>query len=219
VEKKKLLRLLIAMVALCAPLFAGEDLLVSQKVISQKSLQEANTLIHEANCNAKREETRAAEILQSSNGDNSNTLKNYDWFKELPLVPSPALKHLESEEAELYIFTSLSMPKPLLIRLAMDAKTYRATLVLRGLKHNSYQETALYVQDLIQETSVGFIIDPTLFKKYAVNRVPDFVLSTPSSASYDKVSGNVSLRFALETMAQKGDLKAAANRLLKGTTK
>ncbi len=129
-----------------------------------------------------------------------------------------AKNEVPKSEATLYVFVSLSMPKLALISLSVDAARLGATLVLKGLKDNSYKATAEYLQEMIHKTGGGFLIHPELFKAYAIDKVPTFVLSkTPLNHElhFDKVSGHISVNAALEKIAQAGDLSQdAANILL-----
>lgn len=114
---------------------------------------------------------------------------------------------------EVYVFVSLSMPKPALIALNKEAAQLGAALVLRGLKENSYQKTALYLQEIIAKTGQGFLIHPELFKRYEILHVPSVVLTTNSlgrEAVFDVVGGHVPIRTALLKISEKGELKDEA---------
>lgn len=119
------------------------------------------------------------------------------------LRPGPAL----------LIFISLSMPEPTLQRLVEQAARARATVLIRGLINGSLRDTVARVQALIGNRLVAVQIDPRAFDRYAISRVPSFVLTrdgTPSAAcasgrcapseSYLRTSGDVSLDYALEFM-------------------
>lgn len=115
-----------------------------------------------------------------------------------------------------YIFVSFSIPRKNLESLFSQAKNFGATLVLRGLKNNSYIETTSYLQEIISKNNLGIIVDPSLFIKYDVVSVPTFVLAErekicPSNIScipsnYDKLSGNVTAEFALRKFKKDGDV-------------
>lgn len=112
-----------------------------------------------------------------------------------------------------YVFVSLSMPKPALIALNKEAAQFGATLVLRGLKDNSYQRTVLYLQEMIQKTGQGFVIHPELFKRYGILQVPSVVLTTDTNGAepiFDVVSGHIPIKTALLEINQKGELKDEA---------
>lgn len=113
----------------------------------------------------------------------------------------------------LYVFVSLSMPKPALIALNKEAVRLGAALVLRGLKDNSYQKTALYLKEVIEKTGQGFLIHPELFKRYEIHQVPSVVLTTDTLGSepiFDVVSGHIPIQTALLEIAEKGELKDEA---------
>jgi type-F conjugative transfer system pilin assembly protein TrbC len=116
----------------------------------------------------------------------------------------------------LLIFISFSMPEQALRERVMDAKKAGATLVLRGIIKDSMTETAIALNNLTDKTGVNAIIDPNLYKAFNVKVVPTIVIAkystypcdinnneaTEVSCNYspihDKISGNISLTYALE---------------------
>ena len=130
----------------------------------------------------------------------------------------------------LYMFISLSLHKNTLRSLLESAKRYGGTLVLRGLKDNSWKETLALMLPIMKEYGEGIILDPILFKRFKVKKVPtilvteeerDFLSQDPkalegeaASNVFDKVAGNLSVKYALEMFSRKGDLKAAAQGIL-----
>ena len=111
-------------------------------------------------------------------------------------------------EAKLYIFISISMGKENINSLIESSNN--ASFVLRGLKGNSFRKTSEFVKDL---KDASIIIDPELFKKYDVVAVPCYVLAK-SDGNYDKLSGNVTPKYALDKFAKAGDLAQEAQWLL-----
>jgi conjugal transfer pilus assembly protein TrbC len=81
-----------------------------------------------------------------------------------------------ADEPRLIIFISLSMPEATLARLADHAARARAQLLLRGLSEGSLARTAARIQQLIGARPVAVQIDPRAFDRYAIQRVPSFVL-------------------------------------------
>ncbi len=111
----------------------------------------------------------------------------------------------------LFVFVSLGMPKAALTRIVQQAERAGATLVLRGLVDKSLTATAVAVKDVIGERRVPWMIDPRLFTLYGVKAVPVTVMVEPGAsmqscqdarcngqATFAKVAGDVSLRYALE---------------------
>ncbi|WP_245610785.1 type-F conjugative transfer system pilin assembly protein TrbC [Xenophilus azovorans] len=113
----------------------------------------------------------------------------------------------------LFIFVSLSMPRPALQRLIDQAARARASVILRGLANGSLRDTVAQVQPLIGEQQVAVQIDPQAFDRFAITRVPSFVLvrdgTRPESCAagtcappegFLRTAGDVSLDYALEHM-------------------
>ncbi|WP_068635454.1 type-F conjugative transfer system pilin assembly protein TrbC [Thauera butanivorans] len=113
----------------------------------------------------------------------------------------------------LLVFVSLSIPQPTLQRLIDQAARAQASIVLRGFADGSLRTTVAWVQRLIGDRQVAVQIDPQAFDRYAVTRVPTFVLvrdgarpvpcaggSCAPSEIFLRTSGDVSLDYALEYM-------------------
>lgn len=115
----------------------------------------------------------------------------------------------------LLIFISMAMPPATLQRLVDQAARAQATLILRGLVNGSLRATVLQVQQLIGKQQASVQIDPQAFDRFAVVRVPAFVLvrdgTRPPSCSsgtcappqaFVRTAGDVSLDYALEHMVR-----------------
>ncbi|AEF88714.1 type-F conjugative transfer system pilin assembly protein TrbC [Delftia sp. Cs1-4] len=115
----------------------------------------------------------------------------------------------------LMVFVSLSMPRPTLERLVDQAARARASVILRGLAQGSLRATVAQVQPLIGTRQVSVQIDPQAFDRFAIERVPSFVLvrdgTRPVSCAsgtcappeaFLRTAGDVSLDYALEHMVR-----------------
>lgn len=113
----------------------------------------------------------------------------------------------------LFVFVSLSMPRPALEKLVDQAARARASIILRGFAQGSLRETVSQVQGLIGTRQVAVQIDPNAFDRFSIARVPSFVLvrdgTRPQSCAagtcappegFLRVAGDVSLDYALEHM-------------------
>lgn len=111
----------------------------------------------------------------------------------------------------LLVFVSLAMPRPTLQRLIDQAARARASVILRGLANGSLRQTVAQVQPLIGQRRVAVQIDPQAFDRFAITRVPSFVLlrdgTRPESCAagscappeaFLRTAGDVSLHYALE---------------------
>ena len=137
-----------------------------------------------------------------------------------PIDPAAIAKRYENlrptDEAALFVMVSFSMPPQSIERLAAQANKAGATLVLRGMVDDSLTKTAAVVEGFLKRhPGAQFQIDPTVFKRFAVDQVPTFVLSSQTSESgacagkecnpsnsFVSVSGDVTLDYALEYLAK-----------------
>lgn len=122
------------------------------------------------------------------------------------------IKNEEKPQKEgLFIFVSFSMPKSLLEKLDTLAKKANGKLLIRGLKNNSFKETILHIKSIKKE-GIGIDIDPNAFVAFEIKQVPAFVIS--DGRKFDKLIGNVSVRYALEKFEHHGELKKEAKEYL-----
>jgi conjugal transfer pilus assembly protein TrbC len=115
----------------------------------------------------------------------------------------------------LQIFVTLAMPEASLRALVTQAMRANAVLVLRGAKNGSVQQTIDAVRTFIGTQAVAWQIDPPAFTRYQVTTAPTFVLTKAGAernacgndvciaqGDFAKVSGDVSLDYALEAIAR-----------------
>lgn len=113
----------------------------------------------------------------------------------------------------LFVFVSLSMPEATLARLVDQAARARAAILIRGVAKGSLRETVARLQKLIGQREVAVLIDPQAFDRYAVGRVPTFVLARdggrpascasgtcPPPGDFVSAAGDVSLEYALDQL-------------------
>jgi len=113
----------------------------------------------------------------------------------------------------LFIFVSLTMPRATLQGLVDQAARVKAAIVIRGFANGSLRDTVAQVQGLIGKRQVAIQIDPLAFDRFAIAKVPSFVLvrdgtrpvacasgSCAPADSFLRATGDVSLDYALEHM-------------------
>ena len=134
----------------------------------------------------------------------------------------------ERQFAGLYIFVSTSMPKPLLKSYLQEANKYGGVLVLKGLPQGSFKELTKFVIDLtgnngnLQDIAANIQIDDEAYERFKVVSVPTIVLSVDSEyhpnqtaiLKFDKMVGNVGVKYSLEEFSKSGELKMQASRYL-----
>lgn len=118
----------------------------------------------------------------------------------------------------LVAFASLSMPQDSLRRLIGDVTAAGGVVVFRGFLAGNPARFALAMQQLVaRDQAASVLIDPRLFRAFAVDAVPTWVAVqsdyTPCDSltcvsavpAYDRISGNITTRYALEAIvAAKG---------------
>ena len=116
--------------------------------------------------------------------------------------PQELKQPIETNQANtgstIYIFVSFSMPKEALKTLALETKKHKAVLVIRGLIENSFLKTAMLLKDLGESV----VLDPLLFREYNVVVAPTFI--EVDQAGYQKISGNITLAYALQKFKEEG---------------
>lgn len=138
-----------------------------------------------------------------------------------PRLAAPEHSSPDDNEPSPLLFVSFSMPDDSLRSLLIEAARTDSPLVLRGLVENSMKRTVARLGELLgtgnsDETTAkptpSIAIDPTLFDRFDVDKVPAFVLPLDAIASctpegcaipeHLKVAGDVSLAYALGVMAR-----------------
>ena len=126
---------------------------------------------------------------------------------------------------EILLFTSLSVPPASWRQWARDAARIGAPLVMRGVAEASLRATVKRIGDRLGGHDAGVAIDPRLFRLFGIERVPAVVVvpgGVPACANrgcagdpapaHDRVTGNIGLAAALETIAVEGSVGRAAAR-------
>ncbi len=126
-----------------------------------------------------------------------------------------ALSTKQIKKEERYVFVSLSMPEQGLLEIIRQAKKYDFVPIMRGFKEDSYKKTVIALEEIIKKTEHGVVIDPELFKEFEIKSVPAFVITKPKVPctnnmscglrGHNKLSGNVTVGFALNELLEKGE--------------
>ena len=129
-----------------------------------------------------------------------------------------------TSNTSLRIYVSSSMSMNLLKSYATSAKKYNAILVFQGLPDGSWRK----LSDLVSEISgndnnaIAMQIDDESFKQFNITNVPSFVLAREEDVfaenpkiTFDKVTGSIGIRKALELFKDHGELAdIAQNKLI-----
>jgi len=152
-------------------------------------------------------------------------MDNLKEMMEMPGFDKDLKAEVLKPRPRLQIFVSHSMPISLLKSYAKEATKYNGVLVFRGLPEGSFHRLAKLVSDISGDNAEGIAmqIDDEAFKAFDIKSVPTIVLSKPASifseqlkgGAFDKIGGNVTIKYALEVFAKEGDLKENAREVLK----
>ena len=123
---------------------------------------------------------------------------------------SQSISSTQDTKLEKYVFISLAMPEQGLMDLLKQSKKEGFIPVLRGFKQGSYKETAYALNQIITKTGYGVIIDPELYKEFAIKVVPTYVVTHEAKVCQasqscmprkaNKLSGNVTPEFAMQKL-------------------
>lgn len=144
-----------------------------------------------------------------------------------------------TKDPAFYVFVSFSQDPEYLKRLFLDVSKAGGQLVIRGFVNGSQLDTikamaavqgvdlAALTEDGPKPHIDGMILDPTAFQRFGITQVPTFVVAekTPPCLDtdcsdipppFDKLSGQVSVEYALRTLAEQGtEAKAIARAALR----
>ena len=136
-------------------------------------------------------------------------------FDEMIHAASANLKENQGTAPQFMVFVSTSMPEQALKRIIADTSAAGGVVVFRGFPGNSGKALIAALSRVVEKdqqfASIG--IDPRLFRAFDVTAVPTMVVSssdfTPCDGltckttppPFDRIEGNVTVRYALETFA------------------
>jgi len=131
------------------------------------------------------------------------------------------------EGAPLFIaFASLSMPEGALAKLIEDTTKAGGVVVFRGFSAGNPQAFITGIRNVVDQAGASNVaIDPRLFRSFRVDRVPTYValssdfepcdqldcVTTPPP--HDRIAGNVSVGYVLETFSNANGPGAPVSRV------
>jgi conjugal transfer pilus assembly protein TrbC len=126
------------------------------------------------------------------------------------------LKDNRGSAPQFIVFVSLSMPEEALKQIIDQTSAAGGFVVFRGFPNNSVKQFVAGMSKVVsnddQFAAIG--VDPRLFRAFGVQAVPTYVAvssdftpcdgltCTTTPPPFDAMSGNVTVRYALETFAE-----------------
>lgn len=158
-----------------------------------------------------------ADLQETNNREEENVMK---WAEELgrkyadqksedeSAFGKCSSKHIEHQECNtigtIMCFISLALPVEMLLELSKQLEEVNGVFVLRGFPTKGAIELGEKISALRKKGSrIPILIDPRAFRVYEVDRVPTFVVF--DGEKFDKVTGSISLKYALELFREKGE--------------
>lgn len=131
------------------------------------------------------------------------------------------------EGAPLFIaFASLSMPEEALSKMIEDTTKAGGVVVFRGFSAGNPQGFIQGIRKVVDQAGASNVaIDPRLFRSFGVDRVPTYVALSSDfepcdqldcvtpPPPHDRIAGNVSVSYVLETFANANGPGAPVSRL------
>lgn len=151
-------------------------------------------------------------------------LENFKNMMQMPGFDKEVRDSSLSPRPTLQIFVSSSMSKESLKSYAKEAYFYKGVLVFQGLPQGSFRKVTDLVMDISDEKyPIAMQIDDEAFSRFRITAVPAIVLTSPASIfseqtaqeKFDKVTGHITIKAALEMFASQGDLAASSREYLK----
>jgi conjugal transfer pilus assembly protein TrbC len=189
----------------------AEALAASARARAEQLARDARTSAAEAEAHGRRFASEAAK------GARPNPAQTFDF--DAIVADAGAMAGEGMGEAPRFVaFASTSMPPAALRAMIDDVTRAGGVVVLRGLPNNSAKALTAALSKVArpreQLTNVG--IDPRLFRAFGVVAVPTYVVTgsdfdlcdgfdcVTAVPPHDRMTGNVSAAYALETFARGG---------------
>jgi type-F conjugative transfer system pilin assembly protein TrbC len=106
-------------------------------------------------------------------------------------------------DSRILIFMSFSVPDAAWVTLSKQLEKHEGAFVLRGIPDNDFLAFSDKVMRLKERgVEADIQIDPKQFERFDISLVPSFIF--PKEEGFDKVTGNISLNYALELVKEGG---------------
>ena len=189
----------------------AEDLASTVRQRAERLREDSQNVEDDARANAARYATSLPKGTPDANGE------PFD-FDAMVLGAAQAAKTDFGSAPRFIAFASLSMPPTALKALARDMQRAGGVTVLRGFPGGNAKvlraRLAIVWDEGDAPAAIG--IDPRLFRAFAVHAAPTFVMAgsdfelcdgfdcTSAVPPHDRMTGNVSVAFVLESLASGG---------------
>lgn len=120
---------------------------------------------------------------------------------------------LNEKPDNIYYLISFSMRDEAIEEIMQQATYYNIPVYINGLINDSMKDTTnKFIKLFGKNSQYGIGIDPTIFEKYSVEVVPTLIVKCDNN--FDKLSGNIPLKQAIEKISNDGDCAIVAKKIL-----
>jgi conjugal transfer pilus assembly protein TrbC len=187
-EETKLLPLIMS-------LFLSLSASIATPVFASENLESVTTWLNNSQCQKEHYFEDAKQLKENAENHVRNLFSETDIDKNKTCSGATNQEldgdHIKNNKSRtILIFVSLSMPKDSLQKLYTEAESLSVPLIVRGLKNNSFKETA----EVLKNLNISVEIDPNLFEEHEIKVVPTFVTINKNETL--QIKGNISLSYA-----------------------
>jgi conjugal transfer pilus assembly protein TrbC len=200
--------------------------------ISQTSVGKRQDVLREAHTNSAKDTTQLRkDLVDRASQDMSPATINIPGAGSMPSpsmidpaaiarqyaqIKAQPIGKKDDETTDVLIFASLSMPKASLERMAADSKRAGSMVIMRGVAKGvgpgKWVHSVAALEPITRQ-GVAVSLDPDLFERYSIKRVPAVVVATEPKGGcsedacreYAVVYGDVSLAYALGKLSERTD--------------
>ena len=191
---------------------------VANSAIANTSVQDAQQFLSQQ---VQLEEKMRPQMVSPIDRNNRVVLTddNISFIDQMKNKKSEMFQQSEEATPDAYYFVSFSIPTEGLKRMVAESDQFYIAATIRGMVGNDMNTTINAFRELIKDSNKGGIqIDPRPFATYGITSVPVLVV-TCSDNRFDRISGNIRIREALERIAASGECSEKASQLLQGARK
>lgn len=112
------------------------------------------------------------------------------------------------EDYSIYLMMTFDLPENIWMEYSPVLEKIGGSFIVRGLPNDSFLEFAKAVKRLRDRgVKAPIQLNPKLFERFSIDRAPSIVLV--DGDKYDKISGTVSISYALDQFEKRGDTRSA----------
>ncbi len=190
----------------CVLLLLSMQSSASEKInIDAQQMQKEALALYEREINSIKREVR----------DKQATFLRSDAYQDMKKGAHKTIQNLKksikgekTSDGEVLVFVSWSMPEVAIKQWMSEAGNFDASINVQGLIAEDFPKSIAKMQKFVEENNNegGINIDPELFDKYDIKKVPAVVVRKydSSDSPFDMVYGTSTIKEALKIIGEEG---------------